>query len=88
MLSKIAIAMVLVVLTACTTNPYTGEREASKKARGAGIGAAIGAVVGALSGDDADERRKRALATGGLLELVQRSRCRRRRRGFQRPGSQ
>ena len=48
-------------LAACTTNPYTGEREVSNKAKGAGIGAAIGAVIGVLSGDDADERRKRAL---------------------------
>ena len=58
------------MLAACTTNPYTGEREASNKAKGAGIGAAIGAVVGALSGDDADERRKRALIGAGVGALA------------------
>ncbi|NOX51707.1 MAG: OmpA family protein [Gammaproteobacteria bacterium] len=59
----------VLLLTACTTNPYTGEREASNKAKAAGIGAAIGAVIGALTGDDADDRRKRALiglGVGGL----------------------
>jgi outer membrane protein OmpA-like peptidoglycan-associated protein len=57
-------------LTACTTNPYTGEREASNKAKGAGIGAAIGAVVGVISGDDADERRKNALIGAGIGALA------------------
>ena len=70
MMNKIGISIVLLALTACTTNPYTGEREASNKARGAGIGAAIGAVVGALSGDDADERRKRALVGLGVGALT------------------
>ena len=58
--------LLVMVLSACTTNPYTGEREASNKAKGAGIGAAIGAVIGVLSGDDADERRKRALIGAGV----------------------
>jgi len=57
-------------LAACTTNPYTGEREVSNKAKGAGIGAAIGAVIGVLSGDDADERRKRALIGAGIGALA------------------
>ena len=57
-------------LSACTTNPYTGEREASNTAKGAGIGAAIGAVVGVLSGDDADERRKNALIGAGVGALA------------------
>lgn len=38
-----------VALTGCTTNPYTGEREAGKSGIGAGIGAALGAGVGMLS---------------------------------------
>ncbi len=63
------VAVIAILLTACTTNPYTGEREASNKAKGAGIGAAIGAVVGALTGDDADERRKRALIGAGVGAL-------------------
>ncbi len=56
--------------TACTTNPYTGETEASNKAKAAGIGALAGAVIGALSGDDADERRKRALIGAGVGALA------------------
>ena len=54
----------------CTTNPYTGERQASKAGVGAGIGAAVGAVAGVLSGDDADERRKRALIGAGVGALA------------------
>ena len=61
-----AITVAVAMLAACTTNPYTGEREASKKAWGAGIGAAAGAVVGVLTGGDADERRKRALIGAGV----------------------
>jgi outer membrane protein OmpA-like peptidoglycan-associated protein len=57
-------------VSACTTNPYTGERQASKAGTGAGIGAAIGAVAGVLSGDDADERRKRALIGAGVGALA------------------
>lgn len=57
-------------VVACTTNPYTGEREASNTGKGAGIGAAIGAVAGVLSGDDADERRKRALIGAGVGALA------------------
>jgi outer membrane protein OmpA-like peptidoglycan-associated protein len=57
-------------LAACTTNPYTGEREASNKAKGAAIGAAAGAVVGVLSGDNKDERRKRALIGAGAGALA------------------
>ncbi|MEM6708319.1 MAG: OmpA family protein [Pseudomonadota bacterium] len=56
--------------TACTTNPYTGEREASNKAKAAAVGAAIGAVAGVLAGDDADERRERALIGIGVGALA------------------
>ncbi len=60
----------IATLSACTTNPYTGERQASKAGVGAGIGAAVGAVAGVLSGDDADERRKRALIGAGVGALA------------------
>lgn len=60
----------LFFVAACTTNPYTGERKASNKAKGAGIGAAVGAVLGVLSGSDADERRKRALIGAGVGALA------------------
>lgn len=62
-------SLIALLLTACTTNPYTGEREATNKAKAAGIGAGIGAVLGALTGDDADERRKRALIGAGIGAL-------------------
>jgi outer membrane protein OmpA-like peptidoglycan-associated protein len=40
---------VALALAGCTTNPYTGEREAGKAGIGAGVGAAVGAGIGALS---------------------------------------
>jgi len=43
------IAAVL-LLSACTTNPYTGEQQVSKTAMGTGIGAASGAALGAIGG--------------------------------------
>lgn len=45
-----ALLTMAVAITGCTTNPYTGEEEASNKAKGAGIGAAAGAVIGAIAG--------------------------------------
>ena len=69
-LHKCAVLLVLgTTLSACTTNPYTGEQEATNAAKAAGIGAAIGAVVGILSGDDNDERRRRALIGAGIGAL-------------------
>lgn len=55
-----------VVLAGCqTTNPYTGEQQTSKATWGATIGALSGALIGAATGDDAKERRKRALIGAG-----------------------
>lgn len=50
--NRILAVMLAVVLAVggCTTNPYTGEEQASNKAKGAGIGAAAGAVLGAIAG--------------------------------------
>lgn len=58
-----------IALSACTTNPYTGEREAGKSGIGAGLGAAVGAGVGMLSSSKKD-RGKGALigaAAGAAL---------------------
>jgi len=52
---------------ACTTNPFTGERQVSKTAAGAGIGAATGAAIGALAGRD---RAKGALIGAGAGALA------------------
>ena len=46
----IAAAASALLLTACTTNPYTGEQQVSKGLIGAGTGAAIGGAAGALIG--------------------------------------
>jgi len=40
-----------ILLAACTTDPYTGERQASRTAIGTGIGAGVGAAAGAIFGD-------------------------------------
>ena len=46
--SLLAVSM----LTACATDPYTGESKVSKTAWGTGIGALAGAGIGALAGGD------------------------------------
>jgi outer membrane protein OmpA-like peptidoglycan-associated protein len=59
------------VIAGCeTTNPYTGEQQTSKAAKGAGIGAAAGAVVGLITGHDAKQRRERALIGAGIGALA------------------
>lgn len=59
-----------VFATGCSTNPFTGESEASKTAIGAGIGVLAGAAIGAATGDNAKERRKRALIGAGVGGLA------------------
>jgi outer membrane protein OmpA-like peptidoglycan-associated protein len=59
------VAIAVAVAGCQTTNPYSGESQTSKATWGAGIGALAGAVIGAASGDDAKERRKRALIGAG-----------------------
>ena len=49
-----------IVVSGCTTNPYTGEREAGKAGIGAGLGSLVGAGIGALSSSKHD-RGKGAL---------------------------
>ena len=54
-LNKTSLALTLALsigLGACTTNPYTGEQQASKTATGAGIGAVAGGLIGAIAGDN------------------------------------
>lgn len=59
------------VLIGCTTlDPYTRDEKTSKATKGALIGAAAGAVVGLVSGDDAVERRQRALLLAGVGALA------------------
>ncbi|MDF3055136.1 MAG: OmpA family protein, partial [Gammaproteobacteria bacterium] len=42
--------LAVAVMTGCTSNPYTGEQQASRTAMGAGLGAATGALAGQLIG--------------------------------------
>lgn len=63
----IALAATVALLGGCTTNPYTGEREAGKAGVYGGIGAVTGAVIGAATSSKKD-RAKGALigaAVGG-----------------------
>ena len=53
-------------VTGCTTNPYTGEQEASKAAKGAGIGAVSGAIISAITGG----KRKNVLLDAGIGALA------------------
>ncbi len=66
-----AILMVAMTVSACKTlDAYTREEKTSSATRGALIGAAAGAVVGLISGDDAVERRQRALIGAGIGALA------------------
>lgn len=72
MQKSIAIAVVFgLMLSGCTTDPFTGEQKISNTAVGAGAGAGIGAlggaIVGAAVGADA---RKAALIGAGLGVLT------------------
>lgn len=68
---QIGILAVAALAAGCETlNPYTGESETSKATKGALIGAAAGAVVGLASGDDAVDRRQRALIGAGVGALA------------------
>jgi outer membrane protein OmpA-like peptidoglycan-associated protein len=70
-LLRVAVLGAVVLVGGCETlDPYTGEEQTSKATRGALIGAAAGAVVGLVSGDDALERRQRALLGAGVGALA------------------
>ena len=67
----IAAALVAVALGGCETlDPYTQESKTSSATKGAVIGAIAGAAVGLASGDDAVERRQRALIGAGVGALA------------------
>jgi outer membrane protein OmpA-like peptidoglycan-associated protein len=55
------------IVTACNTNPYTGQQQVSNTGKGAGIGAATGAIIGAIAGGgSSEERRRKALIGAGI----------------------
>src|SRR5574344_336159 len=67
--------MALSMLTACATDPYTGEQKVSKTAWGTGIGTLAGAGVGALVGGEkgaligAASGAALGAATGGYMDI-------------------
>ncbi|EAP1947372.1 OmpA family lipoprotein [Salmonella enterica] len=61
-----AIVSGALAVSGCTTNPYTGEREAGKSGIGAGIGSLVGAGIGALSSSKKD-RGKGALIGAAMV---------------------
>lgn len=63
-----SVALLAVFISACTTDPYTGERKASNTGIGAGIGAAVGAVGGVIVGGS--NKRKSALIGAGVGALA------------------
>lgn len=72
MKNRILIAIgAMMLATGCETlDPYTGESGMSKSTKGALIGAATGAVIGLASGDDAVDRRQRAMIGAGVGALA------------------
>ncbi len=59
------------LLTACTSNPYTGEQQVSKGLLGAGGGAILGGAAGALIGATTSVKtRKAALIGAGIGALA------------------
>ena len=77
MKSVLGVALVTVLATGCATTgigqpggPDGGQAGMSKTSRGAIIGGLVGAVAGVLTGDDAVERRQRALVGAGVGGLA------------------
>ena len=73
--SKLVVALGVAAVTAftgaCQTlDPYTREEQTSRATRNAAIGAGIGAVIGLISGDDAVDRRQKALIGAGIGALA------------------
>ncbi|WP_421778972.1 OmpA family protein [Hoeflea sp.] len=60
-------AMAAVFVSACTTDPYTGQQKVSNLAGGAALGALGGAALGTLAGGD---DRKNALIGAGIGALA------------------
>ncbi len=62
--------LVVLLTTACTTNPYTGEQQVSKAVWGTGVGAASGAALGAIGGAIAGDAGKGAAIGAGVGALA------------------
>lgn len=64
--SAVALVAASLVIASCSTNPYTGERQASK----AGVGAGLGAIAGTIGGAIAGGGRKSLLIGAGIGALI------------------
>ncbi len=65
--SLLITAISAMLLTACATDPYTGQSSLSNTAKGAGLGAAAGAAIGAaFGGNDWKNVGYGALAGGAV----------------------
>jgi outer membrane protein OmpA-like peptidoglycan-associated protein len=69
-MAAVAVAMTVMIGGCQSLDAYTQESKTSSTAKGAMIGAAAGAVVGLMSGDDAVERRQRAMILAGVGALA------------------
>jgi outer membrane protein OmpA-like peptidoglycan-associated protein len=63
----LAIVATAVLVSACTTDPYTGQQKVSNTAAGAGLGAIAGAGLGLLAGGN---DRRNALIGAGIGALA------------------
>jgi outer membrane protein OmpA-like peptidoglycan-associated protein len=63
----LAVALAAIFVSACTTDPYTGQQKVSNLAGGAALGALGGAALGTLAGGD---DRKNALIGAGVGALA------------------
>ncbi|MDD9909976.1 MAG: OmpA family protein [Ahrensia sp.] len=57
-------AVTALMLTACTTDPFTGQQKVSNTAIGAGVGAGIGALGGLIVGKNSNANTRNAVLIG------------------------
>ena len=63
----IALTAASFLITACSTDPYTGEQKVSNTAIGAGTGALLGTAAGALLGATTNVKTRNAMLIGAGL---------------------
>jgi len=69
--THLAAALLALSLSACTSDPFTGDQQVSKTAIGVGAGAGVGAIAGAIIGSAVSaDARKAALIGAGLGALT------------------
>jgi outer membrane protein OmpA-like peptidoglycan-associated protein len=66
----IAVLAAAALLSACSTDPYTGEQKVSNTAGGAALGAGLGALAGMAVGGSRNAQRNAVLIGAGLGALT------------------